>query len=177
MADFKAFTGSSPAGLLRQLQSPCAIAAAFDPAVLPHPPLHEFQAIWDTGATNSSISQAVIDGCGLKPTGKAQVIGANSTDLCDTYLINLGLPNTVGIPSLRVTRLILSKGIDVLIGMDVIVRGDFAITNLGGNTVFSFCMPSYRRIDYVDELQKLAKQQTNRPGFRNYNPHTPKKHK
>ena len=35
---------------------------------------------------------------------------------------------------------------DVIIGMDVICKGDFAITNLNGKTTFSFRIPSEKEI-------------------------------
>ena len=31
--------------------------------------MFEFQALWDTGATNSAITKAVVQQCGLTPTG------------------------------------------------------------------------------------------------------------
>ena len=40
---------------------------------------------------------------------------------------------------------------DVLIGMDIISRGDFAITHPGGRTKFSFRVPSQADIDFVEE--------------------------
>lgn len=43
---------------------------------------------------------------------------------------------------------------DILIGMDIITLGDFAITNVGGKTVFSFRTPSTKMIDYVEEINK-----------------------
>lgn len=40
----------------------------------------------------------------------------------------------------------------VIIGMDIISKGDLAITNFGGRTVLSFREPSLETIDYVAEL-------------------------
>jgi preprotein translocase subunit SecA len=42
----------------------------------------------------------------------------------------------------------------MLIGMDIIARGDFAVTNYDGKTVFSFRMPSVEQIDFVEQLRK-----------------------
>ena len=39
-------------------------------------------------------------------------------------------------------------GGDVLIGMDVITQGDFAVTNREGRTVFSFRVPSLIHLDF-----------------------------
>jgi hypothetical protein len=139
--------------------------------------MRQYQAIWDTGATNSCISQKVVDECGLKASGVAQVFGVHSDELSDTFLVCIGLPNQMGIPSLRVTKGKL-KHFDVLIGMDVITKGDLAITNLNGNTVFSFCMPSHKCIDFVAEQQSALQQP--RPGFRGYTQppgQKPKRHK
>ena len=38
---------------------------------------------------------------------------------------------------------------DMLIGMDVITLGDFAVTNLNGKTMYSFRMPSMTEIDFT----------------------------
>lgn len=40
------------------------------------------------------------------------------------------------------------QGIDVLIGMDIISNGDFAISNYEGRTQFSFRIPSQEHIEY-----------------------------
>ena len=42
----------------------------------------------------------------------------------------------------------------MLIGMDIINLGDFAITNKNGNTKFTFEIPSSRDIDFVKENKK-----------------------
>lgn len=40
---------------------------------------------------------------------------------------------------------------DILIGMDIITLGDFAVTNYEGVTKLSFRVPSQRHIDFVEE--------------------------
>ncbi len=115
--------------------------------------MEEFVATWDTGATNSVITQRVIDACGLKPIGTTAVSHAQgTTDDVEVFLVNIGLPNGVAFPALRVTRGEL-RGTDVLIGMDIIAQGDFAVTNRDGNTKFSFRIPSIADIDFVAESQ------------------------
>jgi hypothetical protein len=115
---------------------------AFDPAVLPHPNAMEFTAIWDTAATNSVVTSAVVAACGLVPTGMTQVMGENSLSIEATYLVGVRFPNNVVIPAVEVTSAVLGIGCDVLIGMDVITQGDFAVMNRGGNTIFSFSGPA-----------------------------------
>ena len=138
------------------LITPCHVCQGFDPATTTiHPPLVEFNAIWDTGATGSVITQRVVDACGLKPIGMVQVHGVHSTEMSERYLVNIRVPNGVGFVHVPVTKGMLPGGSgDVLIGMDIITRGDFSITNKGGSTVFSFRYPSLVKTDFVEEDKK-----------------------
>jgi hypothetical protein len=170
MPNSSSFTARSSGGLLRALRTACRIGAAFDPAVLQQPQSHEFQALWDTGATNSCITQRVVDACGLVPIGLTQVFAFNSSGLADAFLVSIVLPNRVSVPSVRVTKGDIASGIDVIIGMDIITTGDFVITNRNGDTVFSFCYPSERCIDFVQEHNAKNPKR----GFRGYKPPVPK---
>ena len=40
---------------------------------------------------------------------------------------------------------------DVIVGMGIITRGDFSITNVNGLTHMSFRIPSISIVDYVEE--------------------------
>ena len=142
-------------GLLRAIETACLISPPFDPATdgPNHPPVTQFKAIWDTGATSSVITQQVIDACNLQPTGIAEVHGVHGKDFSETYLVNIVLQSGVGFPNIQVTKGKLT-GVDVLIGMDIITRGDFVITNQGGNTICSFRTPSQTTIDFVQEENK-----------------------
>jgi len=113
----------------------------------------KFVAIWDTGATGTVINQKVINECGLKPIGIAEVSTANEKRLSSVYLVSIFLPNRVSFPQLRVTEGTISEA-DVLIGMDIMTRGDFAVTNSDGRTTFSYRWPSAERIDFVEESRK-----------------------
>ena len=110
-----------------------------------------FQAIWDTGATRSAITQEVVDQCGLKPSGKRRIEHAGvaeEADVADVYAVDIGLPNHVLIKSIEASRLSFTGG-DVLIGMDIINAGDFAITHPGGQSKFTFQIPAQADIDFV----------------------------
>lgn len=147
---FRAFTTSGK-GLLRVLQNKVEITAGFDPKKTPankQPSFKTFTAIWDTGATGSVITQKVVDRCGLKPTGMTRVHGVHGEGNAEVYHVNIGLPNKVAFPNVSVTKGILAVS-DALIGMDIINYGDFAVTNTGGKTVFSFRIPSIQHIDFV----------------------------
>ena len=116
----------------------------------------EFSALWDTGATNTSITLKVVDECGLKPIGMTTVHTAGGKHQTETYLIDLLLPNLVRISGLKVSCVELAGDVNVLIGMDIISNGDFAVSNKDGKTVFSFRMPSTERIDFVAGFKKPA---------------------
>lgn len=136
--------------MARVLQAPAGICPAFDPRDLPeasYPTPKEFSAIWDTGAMGSVVTQAVVDACGLKATGMMKVHGVHGAAETETFLVNMTLPNKTGFINVKVTKGIL-RDADVLIGMDIISRGDFAVTNYGGKTVFSFRCPSVETIDF-----------------------------
>jgi hypothetical protein len=73
----------------------------------------------------------------------------------EVYLVNIVLPNGVQFHTVHVSRGDIT-GAEVLIGMDIITTGDFAVTNLGGKTVMSFRWPSMTRIDYVAGSQSVV---------------------
>lgn len=150
----RSFTTTSAGGLLNVLTNQCGVSEAFDPRTGgTSPPIKEFAAIWDTGATSSVITQAVVDDCGLAPTGMTNVYSVHGSRQAETYLINIRLPNDVTFVGLRVTKGDF-KDADILIGMDVISRGDFAVTSPGGTTKFSFRTPSQANIDFVADSQR-----------------------
>ncbi|MCQ2605035.1 MAG: retroviral-like aspartic protease family protein [Bacteroidales bacterium] len=112
------------------------------------PSLINLRALWDTGANASVISKKVVQQLDLKPTGFARIIHANGQSIVKTYIINLYLPNKLIYKSLFVTEGDFDDT-DVLIGMDVISSGDFALSCKNGDTTFSFQYPSRYLIDFV----------------------------
>jgi hypothetical protein len=161
---FSAFTTTAKSGILRVLANKCRVAAAFGPGQT-QTPFHEFLAIWDTGATHSAVTQNVVNACGLKPTGMKDVKHAAGVDRTLTYIVNIALPTGVAFANLEVTLFRLADA-DLLIGMDIISMGDFAVTNVGGMTTFSYRFPSIQTIDYAAEARRIQKAaQTGKPPF------------
>ena len=111
----------------------------------------KFNALWDTGATNSVITKNVVDALGLKAMGAITAYHANGEYSAETYMVNILLPNEVFVPALKVTEGKLNE-CDVLIGMDIISQGDFSVCHNGGHTVFTFQLPSTHCWDYVEEV-------------------------
>ena len=150
---YSAFTTASN-GRVNVLKNQCKISRAWAPdGDEPQPQMQIFDAIWDTGATNSVITKAVVDSGGLVPTGVAKVNHAGGSSQVATYLVNIVLPNSVGYPGVRVSTGEVVGG-DILIGMDIIGTGDFTVTNFNGTTTFSFRHPSIEHIDFVRESKK-----------------------
>lgn len=133
--------------------------------------LKEYFAIWDTGATNCVITKKVVDELGLKPIKIVEVNHAGGKFNSNVYLVNIGLPNNVLVGAVQVTEGILTSGAvnpefepNVLIGMDIIGAGDFAVTNSNGKTVMSFKIPSTEEIDFVplSEQKNITEEMGNR---------------
>lgn len=120
-----------------------------------HPPNGApLRAVWDTGASHSTVTQRVVDDYGLIQTGRARTQTANGPSDVNTYLVDLFLPNKVAITGLRVNDMTTIEGTDMLIGMDVISQGDFSVTNCSGDTWFSFRMPSVQHVDYTKWIMR-----------------------
>lgn len=139
-------------GRLSSLRTDVEVWPAFKPGSSA-PPSRPYKAIYDTGATGSAISEKVARELGLVSIGLASVHTAKGVHECETYLVNIGLPNRVLFPMLRVSTAELPADVDMLVGMDIICSGDFAITNHAGKTTFSFRCPSSEEIDFVKEIE------------------------
>ncbi|GHT75875.1 hypothetical protein FACS189456_7550 [Bacteroidia bacterium] len=112
--------------------------------------LYATTALWDTGATNSVITEKTALQLGLKPIDSATVYHAGGVSQQPVYLVNIYLPNGAIIPDAMVTGCPDTTGkFGVIIGMNVISYGDFAFTNVGSQSVFSFRMPSTETVDYM----------------------------
>lgn len=104
---------------------------------------------WDTGATHSSISNELVQALNIEPIKNSNGITVGGTYSANIYEVIILLHDTypVKVEAQAVSN-INATGIDLLIGMDVIYLGDFAITNYRGKTCFSFRIPSKGFIDF-----------------------------
>jgi hypothetical protein len=100
------------------------------------------RALWDTGASHSLITPELSKKLGLVPVDTAHVTGVNSTGTASIALITIELPNGITLSQKRVAVCTLTKDIDVLIGLDILLMGDLSICNADNNALFSFVMPS-----------------------------------
>lgn len=116
-----------------------------------------WKGIWDTGDSKSCINKDIVNHLHLIPVGKIQISTAGGLVDTSTYLVDIGLPNGVLVRDVLVSCADLGRNLDVLIGMDIITLGDFAITNVNGRTTFSFRIPSIATIDFTNEKNPYIK--------------------
>lgn len=141
---YHAFTIKSM-GIARQLKSEIVFFANGKSICVP--------GIWDTGATNTCISMQVANDLGLVSTGQRIIQTPSGSKLVNTYLVDIGLPNKVGVRGACVCDSdIGDQGIGALIGMDIISKGDFSVSNYDGKTVFTFRTPSKQITDYAAQI-------------------------
>jgi len=99
-------------------------------------------AIWDTGATISSIAPDVLKKLDLEPVDSIMIEGVNSLERCDLVLVHVGLPNAILVQNVKPAVCVFSPiDLGLIIGMDIIKLGDFMISNSQGKTLFSFATP------------------------------------
>ncbi len=132
------------------LVTPVGIAN-IEPLRKPDVEARRYIAIWDTGASGTVVTRKVVKECGLIPTSQTKIVGVNSSRLSDVYLVDIHLPNQVIVQEHRVAEAEALAGDDaqVLIGMDIIGLGDFAVSNFRDRTSFTFRIPSLEEIDFV----------------------------
>lgn len=112
------------------------------------PPLRYFteNAAWDTGSERTVISQEIASALGLKSLGKVDLHGVGDQK-GDIYKISIAIPSSKVFHGFYVYGMNIDD-YEVLIGMDIISKCDFAITNQDSKTTFSFQTPSSTTIDF-----------------------------
>ena len=117
----------------------------------------KYKALYDTGATHSTISPKIVQDLNLPSIGATNVGVGGGFHATTRHLVNIALPNRVMVAMTPVAKLPLPSGEDVIIGMDILTLGDLAITHQDGKTVFSFCVPSRQCIDFVADINSYNK--------------------
>ncbi len=107
-------------------------------------------ALWDTGASSTCISKALSKKLGLGIIGKHRMRTASGIQTVPEHIIDITLPNNLHIPMIPAVEFVGAPNFDILIGMDLITLGDFAITNAGRTSCVSFRFPPASvHIDYI----------------------------
>ena len=141
---------STVSGIARSITTPIEIRDVFSGKSI------QTKGLWDTGATGSVITKSTAQALGLTSFGKRLVRGVHGAKEVNEYFVNITLDNKNITLNTRVTEcdeLSADNSIGLLIGMNVITKGDFAISNFRGSTTMSFRAPSMQKIDFVAALK------------------------
>ncbi|MDR1180192.1 MAG: retropepsin-like domain-containing protein [Spirochaetales bacterium] len=124
----------------------------------------EVEALWDTGATMTCIKPSLRDRLKLRQSGLVESItmsGIGGDVEADGTLVSIWLTPNFVIELCPVYIADFPGDEEVLIGMDIITMGDFAVCNADGNTSFSFAVPPFPdRVDFADKVDAVNKQNT-----------------
>jgi hypothetical protein len=102
------------------------------------------EALWDTGANRSCVSARLAERLALLKIDTADTSGISGEFSSFVHLVDIVLPNMISVRNVRVAEFIDDNDFDVIIGMDIITCGDFAISNYGRKTLVSFRVPSQK---------------------------------
>jgi predicted aspartyl protease len=116
------------------------------------------KALWDTGASGTVIVPSIAKKLELLPINRIKVAGVNNVSMADVVQVSIELPNKVMVKETPVMVCDLIGEIDLLIGMDIILLGDFSISNCGEKTLFSFAIPPFEdKTDLYDKALSVNK--------------------
>jgi len=121
----------------------------------------EVKALWDTGATITCIKPTLWERLKLQllESKRTEFAGIGGKVTADATLVNILLTSKFGIKSCPVYRIDFPGNADILIGMDIIRMGDFAVCNTDNKTSFSFVVPSFPdRINFSEKAEAANKQ-------------------
>lgn len=110
----------------------------------------EARALWDTGASCSAISTVAAEFLQLKKVGKIVANGIYKSRKVNQYFVQVRLSGDI-----RMMLLVsafesdILAGIDCIIGMDVILEGDLAISSGDDKVTFTFRTPPGGVIDFT----------------------------
>ncbi len=122
------------------------------------PHVKKIKALWDTGASASSVDKQLAKEMCLVPIGKGIVSHANGQSIVNRYTFDFALHNAfvLNIPSAS-EGIFAGGDFQMIIGMDIIAHGDFFFGQYEKEgkpcSYFTFSIPCIdRKIDFVEEL-------------------------
>lgn len=126
-------------GIVNRLINQVGIASSFSASGRPAGNIAEiktYNALWDTGATCSCISEKVVRDLNLPIISKQEIKGATGAATKNVHVVEIFLPNNLRIEKVKAICADIND-FDVLIGMDIISLGDFIISNFNRQTYFT----------------------------------------
>ena len=108
------------------------------------------EALWDTGASMSAITPEIQKHLRAVPIDRKEIAGIHNTEEVDIVSLSLELPNNVIKKTIRVAVCNISSQVGMILGMDIISLGDFALSNGNAQTLISFAVPPFHeKIDFT----------------------------
>ena len=124
--------------------------------------LVEIQALWDTGATLTFIKPKLRDRLKLRMfrTGSSiSIAGVGGLVKADFTFLSVYFASNFAIEYCPAYVVDFPVDFDMVIGMDIINMGDFAVCNTENRTSFSFVVPPLPdRINFADKADFLNRQ-------------------
>ena len=100
----------------------------------------------------SCISMKFAQTAQLKTYKRNKIHGFNGIAIVPVYKVDVLLPNGHLLSNIEVAEFQNNFNFDFIIGMDILRKGDMALTNAKGEMVFSFRIPpSETHIDFVKD--------------------------
>ena len=130
-------------------QTPVEVSRPWNPnRVGAPPPRVSTKGVWDTGATYTTLDLSLVRKLGLTVIRWITSHTVNGPRKAGVYVVNLYITDKLPFYSFPVIDGETLGG-EVLIGMDIIATGDFAISRYPNQPRFSFRHPSQARIDFT----------------------------
>jgi len=125
----------------------------------------EIEALWDTGATASCIKPALwnrLELYSLEPD-RTKLAGIGGKVDAELTCVDLLLAAELKIRKCPIYAVDFPGDADILIGMDIIGMGDFAVCNVDNKTTFSFAVPPFPdRINLAEKAEAANKNNVGR---------------
>jgi hypothetical protein len=159
--EYRGFTQTYPS-IVNRLITPISIApvSSRNKAIRGIPV--KLKALWDTGAMKSLIKPELVKRLDLQMYRVGSAVsfsGIGGRVKADFTMLTIFLTDNMGIEGCPAYVINFPGGADIIIGMDIINMGDFAVCNIEGQTSFSFAMPPLPdRIDFIDRINILNEQ-------------------
>ena len=80
------------------------------------------------------------------------MISAHGMSIAQVYEVSISLPNDIVFPTLSVVEVEGSRLFDVIIGMDILSKSDFAFSANNSDSCFSMRLPSKNELIDFTEL-------------------------
>jgi hypothetical protein len=153
MKDYHAFTWKAPE-IQRRIIVPVSVEESLALCRHIEKPCQSVKvnALWDTGASITAVSDRLAKMLDLTRIGFAEMGTARGNETTSTYFIDVKLRGIPPIADVSVVEFVGQGQFDIIIGMDIMSLGDFAVTTGAGRTVLSFRIPPNDvSIDYAEQ--------------------------